>query len=332
MVLVPVVLAVGAATVGLVATVTQVRAAHERGVDVTWSRYPGGSGARAHDAVRAPTSTEVYATVDGRELRADVWLPPGDPATGTGGDASAVVSAGRAAVVRVHGGSWSSGQRGAPAWDSALAGAGAVVVDVDYRLARAVDGEPWRAQPRDVACAVAWVGADAQRLGVDPGRIVLMGDSAGAHLALLAAYAPAQFPPSCDLAPVRPAAVVALYPPTETVSLQRADGWRYPDVLPGDGVLDLMGARPEDDPAAYRAASPVTYVGSGVPPTLVVHGDHDQVVPVGQSRELVAALQRVGAEHAYVELPFANHGFDQVWGAVTTQVARAAVLRWLARV
>ena len=102
-------------------------------------------------------------------------------------------------------------------------------------------------------------------------------------------------------------------------------------MLPGDGVLDLMGARPEDAPAAYRAASPLTYVGPGVPPTLVVHGDHDQVVPVEQSRELVAALGRAGAEHAYVELPFANHGFDQVWGAVTTQSARAAVLRWLAR-
>ena len=321
--LVPVVLAVGAAVVGAAATALQVHEADRRGVDVAWSGYPGGSGAGAHGVVRAPASTEVYATVDGRELLADVWLPPDGAGSG---------ARGRAAVVRVHGGSWSSGQRGAPAWDSALASAGAVVVEVDYRLTGALDGAPWRTQPRDVACAVAWVGANARRLGVDPARIVLMGDSAGAHLALLAAYAPQGFPPSCPLEPVRPAAVVALYPPTEMASLQRAGGWRYPDVLPGDGVLDLMGARPEDDPAAYRAASPLTHVGPDVPPTLVVHGDHDQVVPVEQSRALVAALRRAGAEHAYVELPLANHGFDQVWGAVTTQTARAAVLAWVDRV
>lgn len=313
-------LLVAGGAVGAVATVAQARAA---GVAVDWVGYPGGSGATAHDAVRAPDSTEVCATVDGQDLSADVWLPP----QGAGSPSGA--SVGRVAVVRVHGGSWSSGERGAPAWDSALASAGAVVVDVDHRLTGSIAGAPWRAQPRDVACAMAWVGANAQRLGVDPDRLVVMGDSAGAHLALLAAYAPAEFPPSCPLAPVRPAAVIALYPPTEMVSLQRSGGWRYPSVLPGDGVLDLMGATPEQDPAAYRAASPLSYVGPDVPRTLVVHGEHDQVVPVEQSRELVVALERAGVEHSYVEAPFANHGFDQVWGAVTTQTARAAVLAWL---
>lgn len=318
-VVVPVVLALASAAVGAVATVAQAREAGAAGTDVSWSGYPGGSGATAHAAVGAPDSTEVYATVDGQDLSADVWLPP----EGAG------ATSGRIGVVRVHGGSWSSGERGAPAWDSALASSGAVVVEVDYRLTGVVDGAPWRAQPGDVACAMAWVGANAQRLGVDPERIVVMGDSAGAHLALLAAYAPQEFPPSCGLAPLRPAAVVALYPPTELVSLQRSGGWRYPDVLPGDGVLDLMGAAPEQDPAPYRAASPLSYVGPDVPRTLVLHGRSDQVVPVEQSRELVAALERAGVEHSYVEAPFANHGFDQVWGAVTTQTARAAVTGWL---
>ncbi len=320
---VPGVLAIAAAGVGGYATVAQAREAGRADVDVAWSQYLLGAATTAHASVTEPAATQVYATVDGQELSADVWVPPvGGPSTG------------RVAVVKVHGGSWSQGARGeAPAWDSELAEQGAVVVDVDYRLTGDVDGEPWREQPADVACAVAWVGANAEQLGVDPERIVIMGDSAGAHLALLAAYAPEEFPPSCALPAVRPAGVIALYPPTELVSLQRSGGWRYPDVLPGDGVLDLMGgAAPEQDPRAYAAASPLTWVarvGAGVPRTLVVHGEADRVVPVDQSRRLVAALEQVGAERASVEAPFANHAFDQVWGAVTTQTARTAVERWL---
>ncbi len=318
--LVPGVLALAAAVVGTVATVAQVGEAGRTGVDVAWSDYLSSDATTPHASVTAPASTQVFATVDGQDLKADVWVPPaGGPSTG------------RVAVVKVHGGSWSEGARDeAPAWDSELAEQGAVVVDVDYRLTGDVDGEPWREQPADVACAVAWVGANAEQLGVDPERIVLMGDSAGAHLTLLAAYAPEEFPPSCALAPVRPAAVIALYPPTEMVSLQRSGGWRYPNVLPGDGVLDLMGgATPDQDPKAYAAASPLSWVGPDVPRTLVVHGDHDQVVPVDQSRRLVAALEGAGADHASVEVPYGNHAFDQVWGAVSTQTARTAVERWL---
>lgn len=321
--LVPGVLALAAAVVGTVATVAQVREAGRQDTEVAWSGYLSGDAGTARASVTERASTQVYATVDGQELQADVWVPPADGPT-----------TGRVAVVKVHGGSWSEGARGqAPAWDSELAEQGAVVVDVDYRLTGDIDGEPWREQPADVACAVAWVGANAEQLGVDPERIVLMGDSAGAHLALLAAYAPEEFPPSCALPPVRPAAVVALYPPTEMVSLQRSGGWRYPDVLPGDGVLDLMaGMTPAQDPQAYAAASPLSWVGrvgAGAPRTLVIHGESDQVVPVDQSRRLVAALDEAGADHAFVEAPYGNHAFDQVWGAVTTQTARTAVERWL---
>ena len=101
-------------------------------------------------------------------------------------------------------------------------------------------------------------------------------------------------------------------------------------VLDGEGVLDLVGAAPEEDPAAYAAASPLSHVAAGVPRTLLVHGASDQVVPVEQSRRLAAALGAAGAEHRYVELPLANHGFDQVWGGVNAQSTRAVVAQWLA--
>ncbi len=323
--------AVVVAAVALTTTADQVAAARREGADVAWSRYLAGTGATA---ASGPSSTEVYATVDGQELLADVWRPPaGSPPA---------PAAGRRAVVRVHGGSWSAGVRsGTPEWDAELAAAGAVVVDVDYRLAGSGTGTSrgtgsgvgggagWREQPRDVACALAWVGANASRLGVDPARVAVMGESAGAHLALVAAYALESYPPSCGLAALRPDAVVALYPPTELVSLERSGGWRHPDVLEGEGVLDLMGASPERAPADYAEASPLTHATAGVPPTLLIHGDHDQVVPVDQSRRLAEALAAAGVEHRLVELPFSNHGFDVAWGGVGAQTARTAVAGWL---
>ncbi|MFC0004329.1 alpha/beta hydrolase [Micromonospora siamensis] len=308
------------AAVTAVATVVPVAAAHRvaarEDVALRWSDQFAGT---ALTAERRPDRTEVYATVAGQRLHADLWLPP---------TAAPAARGGRPAVVWVHGGSWEEGRRSeTPEWDSELSAAGAVVIDVEYRLSP--QGR-WRDQPADVACALGWVGANAARLGIDPTRVVLKGVSAGAHLSLLAAYAPQTFRPSCGVAPLRPAAVVALYPPTDMTALHDLDDWRQPDLFGLGGLHTFMQGTPTTDPDNYRLASPLTHVRAGVPPTLVVHGDHDQIVPVDQGRALVDRLDAVGVPHRYVELPFANHGFDFAWGGPNTQVARAAVARFIA--
>ena len=101
----------------------------------------------------------VGATVGGAALRADLWFPPGDARD-------------RPAVVGVHG---LEGQRSeTPEWDLELARAGAVVIDVDYRVFPVAR---WQEQTADIACALGWAGANAARLGVDPDRIALVGSS-----------------------------------------------------------------------------------------------------------------------------------------------------------
>jgi dipeptidyl aminopeptidase/acylaminoacyl peptidase len=62
---------------------------------------------------------------------------------------------------------------------------------------------------------------------------------------------------------------------------------------------------------------------------LIIHGSNDQIVPVVQARTLVAVLRDTGVAHRYVELPYANHWFDLMWGSPNTQHARATLVDFL---
>ena len=312
--------AVGLAVAALspVPAVLGARTAAAEGVRPDWGAYVDGTALRAE---RGPDSTEVVAEVAGRVLRADVWRPAGD-----------APAAGWPTVVWVHGGSWRAGSRAdTPRWPEWLADEGYLVVSVDYRLA---PPPTWAAAPADVACALGWVAGQAGRLGADPARLAVKGVSAGAHLALLSAYADEaeEFDPSCPVERVVPAAVLALYPPTDLAALAGLDGWRYPDLAPtGPGTLRiLLGDSPQGAPERYRLASPLHHVDADVPPTLLVSGDRDQVVPVDQSRRLAAALAAAGVRHRLVELPLANHAYDLAWGGVNAQTTRAVLARFLA--
>jgi len=304
-----VVMGVVVAVASLIPTVTSASAVY----GVEWREYLAGTSLTASEG---PDLTEAFAIVDGVELRADLWFPSGDGHE-------------RPAVVWVHGGGLGDGGRRGetPECNLLLARRGAVVVDIDYRLTPA---GRWRDQAADVGCAVGWVGANAARLGVNPNRIALVGASSGGHLALLTAYAPGDLPPSCNVAPVRPSAVVAFEAATDMAPLHGLDSWRYPDLGGFTEDLErLVGGTPATNPDAYAKASPLTHVRANVPPTLIVHGTHDQIVPVTQGRTLVAVLRDTGARHRDVELPYASHWFDLIWGSPNTQHARAALVDFL---
>src|SRR5687767_4110747 len=117
----------------------------------------------------------VYGTAGagGRDLVCDVYRPPGD-----------VPAGGAPAVLLVHGGSWRQGDRSQLKGYGILLGrAGYVCVAPEYRL---LGEAPWPAAIEDVKAAIRWVRASASSLGVDASRIAVEGNSAGAHLALLA--------------------------------------------------------------------------------------------------------------------------------------------------
>ena len=184
-----------------------------------------------------------------------------------------------------------------PPQAQALANRGFTCIATEYRL---TPQAPWPAQIHDVKTAMRWFRANADSFGVDPGRIAVLGNSAGGHLALMLAgtVGHAEFEgdggnPGTDTAV---AAVVAVYSPVQFYLGERTSG--------GTAASALFGN--DAEPEAVRAASPMTHVREDFPPTFFLHGNGDTVVPVSASINMYNALCAVGARaemHIYAEQP-----------------------------
>nr|MBA3415822.1 prolyl oligopeptidase family serine peptidase [Chloroflexia bacterium] len=183
----------------------------------------------------------------------------------------------------------------------------------DYRLVDPETGRHrWPAQLDDAQLAVRWVRANAERLNVDSGRVGAYGWSAGGQLAALLGTRDTR-DPAAPLAghPSRVACVVNLAGDVDLAS--------YADPPAFDEVVALLGGTPAEVPERYRDASPLSWVDGRTAPFLVIHGAQDDVVPVGQSRQLVAALRAAGVEVRYRELPDAGHN-GLSWSRVGPEV------------
>lgn len=242
----------------------------------------------------------VFGTGGGRDLTADVYTPPGKPSQAPG-------------VLLVHGGSWSGGDRTQLRGYGILLGRlGYLCVACEYRLS----GEAaWPAQIHDVKAALRWMRANAGTLGLDPARLAISGNSAGAHIALVAAGTPnlSIFEGTGGNAGVDTTvgAVISFYGPSDFGSdPQKAQG----------AVAQLMGPNVTAD--ALRGASPVTYTKPGYPPTLLIHGNGDETVDPESSlrvyRELAKAKVPVEL-HMYEGLP---HAFDSspIYGRQSAEI------------
>src|SRR5579863_8852596 len=154
------------------------------------------------------------------------------------------------------------------------------------------------AQPRfkvaeiveQVRTAVRFVHAHAVDYGIDTNRVGVSGISSGGHLALMIAGSPDS--------PVN--AVAAIAPPTDLAN------WGKPGfILTEDPQLAIFVPALGFDPKGPRNAvegvlkqlSPITYVSSKYPPTLIVHGDSDKLVPLQQAQAMDQALAKAGVEH-----------------------------------
>jgi acetyl esterase/lipase len=222
------------------------------------------------------------------------------------------------AIVLVYGGAW---QRGAPGDDAGharyFAARGYVVFTPDYRHA---PRWPWPAQIEDLRAALAWISAHGSGYGADTARLAMIGRSSGAQLALIASYEP-------GATAVR--AVVSCYGPVDL-----ALGWREPprpDPLDVRSIVEaLLGGTPEEVPARYLDASPVTYVGSVLPPTLLLYGGRDHVVPARFGALLHERLRANGTTAVLLEIPWAEHAFDAIPNGPGAQLALYDTERFLA--
>jgi acetyl esterase len=308
--------------VSLTPVAQAMKAASAEGVPLSLTGYFAGlSPVPDRFSVRSP-ETVTYARPAGEELKLDVWRPPDS----SGGSSNRIsrgdpgVERGRPAVIVVHGGGWRSGERSDfPSWNAWLADTGYVVFDIDYRLS---PPPSWQDAPADVACAVGWVKENAARYGVDPERVALLGRSAGGHLALLTAYTEGSAAPTpgCEARNAQDtgvAAVAAFYSPTD---LARLSSMGYLG-----GMDRFLGGSRGVFPERYRLSSPVSRVDPGDPPTFLAHGGGDRIVPSGESELLAGRLRGADVPYRVVELPWANHTFDFLWGGWSSQITRSAL-------
>ncbi|MEI9813910.1 MAG: alpha/beta hydrolase [Acidobacteriota bacterium] len=231
------------------------------------------------------------------------------------------------AAILVHGGAWVSGDkaRSVRPLFKPLSDGGMAWFSINYRLARgnspdaliSIEGlTALRNASDDVRAAVDYVRAHAEEWNIDPQRIALIGESAGAHLASMAAL-------KTTAQPVQ--AVVAFYSPSDLVKLAQTSP-RIPDILrnavkgtPLEAIL--MGA--------LRQLSPQSLITKDAPPFLMIHGTADTLVPFEQSESMCGALRSVGASCELFAVPGAGHGINFWEGEPSMMAYKEKMITWL---
>jgi acetyl esterase/lipase len=233
---------------------------------------------------------DVKFLAEGRKQKADLYFPLEIPKDTK-----------MPAVVLIHGGGWVGGKRNAQREiniGSTLARNGYVMMSIDYVLADKKQAV-WPTNLWDCKTAVRWLRKNAERLGVDPERIGVMGGSAGGHLAAMVALTT----PADGLDPAGPFGDVSCRVKCCVDFYGIADIGTYHNAT-------MLGKTFAEAPELYRAASPVTYVRSNSPPVLICHGTADTTVNPKQSELFDEALTRAGVEHHLEIIPGAVHSFD----------------------
>jgi acetyl esterase/lipase len=210
------------------------------------------------------------------------------------------------AVLAIHGGGFRAGERASylPTM-LRLAQHGYVAATVDYRLA---PRSQFPAALQDVKAAVRFLRANATRFAVDPERVAAIGESAGAHLALMLGLTPgvAEFEAggANREQSSRVACVVSWYAPADFARMYgKGEG--------ADAIIPLfLGGNLENAKTEHLLASPLNWVTPLAPPVLAIHGTKDPEVPYEQSQWLVEQLQRAGARAELETIEGGGHGFQ----------------------
>ncbi len=275
----------------------------------------------AHHATdRITTQSLVYGNPEGIELRVEFARPLNE---------NEIVPV----VLCFHGGGWQQGNRfshiGTIRW---LAKNGYAGASVQYRL---TPKSKWPAQIEDARNAVRYLRKNADKLGIDPGKVVAMGDSAGGHLALLLGLMEpndldegesVKSEPSCKVQ-----AVINIFGPTSFTQFRSNPAIDpmirniYKNEKGMDGLIeDFLGSSDRNAPI-MKVVSPVTYVNAGDPPILTFHGTNDQLVFVEQAKILHDALRKAGVTERLRIIEGGAH----VWAGKFREISDSETLEFL---
>lgn len=258
-----------------------------------------------HSTPAVAYKTITYATYNDTSLTLDYYTPPkSSPKEKTLKVDKSSLSSGEGrgealpCVIVIHGGSWSSGDsKQLPELNSILAAKGYNVAAINYRMAPKYQTP---APVQDVKQALTYLTKHADELNIDTNNFVLLGRSAGAQIALLAAY---------TLHDKRIKGVVDFYGPADMV-------WGYsvpsnPLIMDSRRVMErYIGGPYAKVPQKYVACSPLEFADTGAIPTLIIHGNNDVLVSPEHSRRLDLKLTQHNIRHYWLKLTWATHGFD----------------------
>lgn len=238
-----------------------------------------------NNAVDAVTYTDISYGSDPLQ-KMDIFLPAGRSVAAT------------KVIVMIHGGAWASGdksemtqyvdsfKRRMPDY---------AIFNINYRLS-AAPANLFPAQENDVKAAVEFIAAKSAEYLIS-GKYAFLGASAGGHLAMLQGYK--------YTSPVKPKAIASLSGPTDLTEM-------YNNPVGGNPLLSLflataIGNTPTGDPQLYTNSSPVTFITSASPPTLLLYGDTDDLVSTTQPTLAKAKLDAAGVTNEYVLYNGAGH-------------------------
>jgi len=280
-----------------------------------------------------------FAKVPGteRNLLCDIWQP------------HSTITRSGLAFIYLHGSAWYFLDKdlGTRPLFKHLTAQGHVIIDVAYRLAPETD---MMGMVNDVKRAIVWIKENAGTYGVNPNRIVVGGGSAGGHLALLAAYTannPQFTPKELEGKDFSVCAVISIYGPAELepmyfhtnqhlttreipgrpkkVVQNQMPGWIIKKMgkeyyrlgfdkgfVKAGSFAPLLGGHPDECPETYAFYSPVNYVNAHCPPTLLIHGEHDEFAPVKSTRILHTVLVKEKIPAVIHILPKTDHAFDLI--------------------
>jgi acetyl esterase/lipase len=209
-------------------------------------------------------------------------------------------------IILLHGGAWAEGDKAdlnsiidslrkrLPDW---------AFFNLNYRLA-SFSGNKFPTQEEDVKSAVKYIYDRRQTFGLSD-KWVMAGASAGAHLAMLQAYKNNQT--------ITPKAVVNFFGPVDMAALYNF----YVSTDPGTAFLVsfLMGGTPASNASMYQSGSPIHFVSAQSPPTIILQGGLDDVVPKEQSYTLEAKLKSFNVKNQLVYYPAQTHGWSDpaIW-------------------
>ena len=229
----------------------------------------------------------IYDNVGQWEGKMDLYLPPnsGNPAP---------------VLINIHGGGWNHGSKEKQTGFGSFFKNNMAVANMSYRL---VDVAPAPAAIEDVRSVIIYLVKNAKQLNIDINKIVIMGGSAGGHLAMMGGYLNNNTvfdKGRKDLENIRIAAVVDKYGIADMVDFsvgpkpyKSAVRWIGPNIGNNDFI---------------KSVSPLYYIDKNTPPTFIVHGDSDPIVPYNQSVVLKDKLDETGIFNRFITVKGGEHG------------------------